>query len=69
MLSDETVDSLTLLARGDMDLVNEALIHCLEQRWSWRHLANVWQIDMIKVTEYIMQRRKKLEDIKEADEP
>ena len=65
-IPDETFDALLLLARGDFNLVEEALIKSLEKRrigsW-WQFWKYCWAIDFHKVSTYIVKRRKEIEDV------
>jgi hypothetical protein len=73
------VGDLFKLARGDFDLVQEAIIQTMKianqkkypswQFWHWFDEATGnWEIDVIEASNYIKSRRNELESIKEADD-
>lgn len=70
-LTDETIQQLYLLARGDFDLVEQAVMGALEEvcpQW-WKIWGQrEWRINLKKATDYIMERRNEIENIPLADD-
>jgi len=60
VLSQEEIDALVLLARGNVDLVEEALCTNIVTKGFFK---KNWIIDKEKVIEHIQKKVKELEDI------
>lgn len=67
-LLDDTIKQLWLLARGDFDLVEEAVISSLEQKRNGWLQPKSWQVNIEAATKFIVNRRNELEAIKPQDD-
>jgi len=61
IISEKEMDALVVLARGNVDLVGEALISNIKKEgfWFWQK----WIIDKTAAINYIKERTEKLENI------
>jgi hypothetical protein len=67
-LLDETIRELYQLARGDFDLVEEAVMACLEQSRGGVWKPREWRVNIMAAANYIIKRRNELENISTADD-
>jgi hypothetical protein len=64
---EDTLQDLLLLARGDFDLVEAALIQALDKKreQAWNILQpKKWIIDIVKAFKYIKERREEIDNVK-----
>jgi hypothetical protein len=68
-LPTSVLDDLVFVARGDTDLVQQALIESLKlKRCGWFWLQKQWTIDMIEVVNRIVSRREIVDNLPLSDD-
>jgi hypothetical protein len=68
MLPEAILDDLVFVARGDVDLVELAIIDSLKvERYGWFWFKKRWTVDMVNVVKTIIARRDAIDNIEIED--